>query len=103
MTTRLRCAGMVFLLGMSSGLVWGGDFTSIVKSGVAVPDSPGSTFSGVNLAGVDASGGVAFIGTYTQNATTRSGLYNYKNGVITSLAGASTVGPAGESITTIIA
>ena len=71
----------------------------LVHSGDAVPGAPaGSTFSGVNIAGVDAAG-LAFIGSVTGG----SGLYNYKDGVTTPLAGAGSLGPAGETINSIIA
>lgn len=72
----------------------------LVHSGDAVPGAPaGTTFSGVNIAGVDAAG-LAFIGS---TAGGGSGLYNYKDGVTTPLAGVGALGPGGETINSIIA
>jgi hypothetical protein len=71
----------------------------LVRGGEAVPGAPaGTTFTGVNIAGVD-SAGLAFIGSVTGG----SGLYNYKDGLTTALVGAGTVGPTGETINSIIA
>jgi hypothetical protein len=80
----------------------GDGFSPVVKSGAAVPGQS-ATFANVNLAGVDASSGTAFIGTFTLNSQTYSGLYRVQNGVITTLADRVTLGPAGETINSIIA
>ena len=77
-------------------------FSPIVKSGDANP-SQAVNFTNVNLGGVDASSGAAFIGTFTVNATTYSGLYRAQNGAITTIADRGTPGPAGETINSIIA
>jgi hypothetical protein len=71
----------------------------LVHSGDVVPGAPtGTTFTGVNIAGVDTAG-LAFIGAVPGG----SGLYNFKDGVTTPLAGAGSLGPAGETINSIIA
>src|SRR3954447_17864698 len=70
-------------------------FTSVVKTGVAVPGQ-GANFTNVNIAGVDQVGGAAFIGSFSISATNFSGLYHKQNGVISTLADRSTLGPAGE-------
>jgi hypothetical protein len=71
----------------------------LVHSGDAVPGTPaGTTFTAVNIAGVDPAG-LAFVGSVASG----SGLYNYKDGISTPLAGAGSLGPAGETINSIIA
>ena len=102
MNTQRALFAAAVVVGLSVGAVRGNDFTPIVKSGNAVPGQ-GTTFTGVNLAGVDAATGTAFIGTFSVNSQTYSGLYRAQNGVITPLADRGTVGPAGETITSIIA
>jgi hypothetical protein len=57
----------------------------------------------VNIAGVDQVGGAAFIGSFSISATNYSGLYHKQNGVISTLVDRSTLGPAGETINSIIA
>jgi hypothetical protein len=93
----VACAGLAGLAGRASA-----DASTpnlLVHSGDAVPGAPaGTTFTGVNIAGVDAAG-LAFIG----NVTGGSGLYNFKDGLTTPLAGAGSLGPAGETINSIIA
>lgn len=78
------------------------DFQPVVKTGVAVPGE-GTSFTKVNIAGIDDVGGAAFIGSFTINSTSYSGLYHKTNGVISPLADRGTLGPAGETINSIIA
>lgn len=80
----------------------GSDFVNVVKSGVAVPGQ-GTSFTNVNLAGVDASAGAAFVGSFTIGGTNYSGLYRAQGGVLTTIADRGTSGPAGETINSIIA
>ncbi|CAN5334126.1 hypothetical protein BH09PLA1_BH09PLA1_27370 [soil metagenome] len=97
----LRLATMSATVALACGAAQA-DFTSIVKTGVAVPGQ-GTSFTNVNIAGVDTVGGAAFVGSFTIGATNYSGLYHKVNNVISPLADRGTLGPAGETINSIIA
>jgi hypothetical protein len=99
---RVAVLGAAAFLGLASGFAWGDTFNKLVGSGTAVPGQA-TTFTGVNLAGVDGSFGTAFIGNFSLNATNYSGLYRYQNGQVSTLADRGTVGPAGETINSILA
>jgi len=96
----LVCAAA--LIGMAGGSVLGENFTRVTGSGAPVPGQ-GTAFTAVNLAGVDAAAGAAFIGSFSLGGQNYSGLYQQQAGATTPLADLSTPGPSGETITSIIA
>ena len=98
---RAALAAAVTVTALTAGTA-SADFVGVVKSGAAVPGQ-GTTFTNVNLAGVDASAGTAFIGSFTIGSTNYSGLYRAQNGLISTIADRGTLGPAGETINSIIA
>ncbi len=101
---RARCRAVAVsaaVCALSGGSVMAGEFVNVVKSGVAVPGQ-GTTFSNVNLAGVDAAAGAAFIGSFTIGSTNYSGLYRAHGSQLTAFADRGTPGPSGETIHSII-